>query len=85
MEDKDGKGQDMVMQELLDAETVTDIVEQLEFSSAGKHLSEEHIATAGALLEELQKRLAVTTDADKRLTLAREARAAWHNVIRQAF
>jgi hypothetical protein len=73
-----------VMQDLLDAETVAQIIEQFEFSSTGKHLSEELTATAGALLQELQKRLAVTTDPDTRLTIAREARAAWHKAVRQA-
>jgi hypothetical protein len=81
---KTGKSLDTVMRELDDKETVADIVAQFEFSSTGKHLSEEHAATAGALLQELQKRLATTNDADERLTVAREARAAWHKVIRQA-
>ncbi|MGO8794538.1 MAG: hypothetical protein ACLQLC_06925 [Candidatus Sulfotelmatobacter sp.] len=81
---KTGKSLETVMQELLDAETVADIVAQFEFSSTGKHLSEEHNATADALLQELQKRLAVITDPDERLTIAREARAAWHKVIRGA-
>jgi hypothetical protein len=84
MEIKTGKNLDIGMQELLDAETVADIVTQLEFSSTGKHLSEEHNATASALLQELQKRLAATTDPDEQLTTARQARAAWHKVIRQA-
>lgn len=73
-----------IMQELDDQETVTDIVAQFEFSSVGKHLSGELNATAGALLQELQKRLAVTLDPDEQLTLAREARAAMHKAVRQA-
>jgi len=81
---KTGKGLNTMMQELLDAETVADIVAQFQFSSTGKHLSEERNATAGALLQELQKRLAVTDDPDEQLTLAREARAAWHKCVRQA-
>lgn len=81
MVDKTGKSLDAVMQELMDAETVADIVAQFEFSSTGKHLSEEHNATAGALLQELQKRLVTTTDPDEQLTTAREARATWHKVI----
>ncbi len=72
-----------ILQGLLDAETVADIVEQFEFSSTGKHLSDEHNAVALALLQELQKRLA-TADPDEQLTIARDARAAWHKVIRQA-
>lgn len=81
---KTGKNLDTTMQELLDGETVADIVAHFEFSSTGKHLSEEHNAVALDLLNELQKRLAVTTDPDERLTTARQARAAWHKVIRQA-
>lgn len=81
---KTGKSLDAMMQELFDGETVADIVAQFEFSSTGKHLSEELNATAGALSLELQKRVAMTTDPDEQLTLAREARAAWHKVIRQA-
>ena len=81
---KMGKSLDTVMQELLGAETVADIVAQFEFSSVGKHLSEEHNAVALDLLNELQKRLAVTSDPDERLTTARQARAAWHKVIRGA-
>jgi hypothetical protein len=81
---KTGKSLETTMQELLDVETVADIVAQFEFSSSGKHLSEEHNATASALLQELQKRLATTTDPDEQLTIARQARAAWHKVIRQA-
>lgn len=72
------------MQELDDRETVADIVAQFEFSSTGKHLSEELNATAGALLQELQKRLAFTPDSDEQLTIAREARTAWHKAVRQA-
>lgn len=70
-------------QEIDDEETVQEIVAQFEFSSTGKHLSKEHNAVAAALLQELQKRLATTTDPDEQLTLARDARAAWHKVIRQ--
>jgi hypothetical protein len=80
----DPRSLETMMQAALDADTVADIVAQFEFSSTGKHLSEEHNATAGALLQELQKRLATTTDLDEQLTLARQARAAWHKVIRQA-
>lgn len=71
-----------IMQELHDRETVADIVAQFEFSSTGKHLSEKLNATASALSQELQKRLAVANDPDEQLTLAREARAAWHKVMR---
>jgi hypothetical protein len=78
---KTGKSLDTTMQELDDKETVADIVAQFEFSSTGKHLSEEHNAVALDLLNELQKRLAVTTDPDERLATARQARAAWHKVI----
>jgi len=81
---KTGKSLDVMMTELLDGETVADIVAQFEFSSVGKHLSEEHNAIALDLLNELQKRLAVTTDPGERLTTARQARAAWHKVIREA-
>jgi hypothetical protein len=63
--------------------SVADIAAQFEFSSTGKHLPEELNGTAGALLQELKKRLA-TADPDTQLTIAREARAAWHKVIRQA-
>jgi hypothetical protein len=73
-----------IMQELHDRETVAEIVAQFEFSSTGKHLSAELTATAGALLQELQKRLAVTPDPNEQLTIAREARAAWHKAVRQA-
>jgi hypothetical protein len=83
-EAKTGWTPDGVMQNILDAENVADIIAQFEFSSTGKHLSEELTATAGALLQELQKRLAVTTDPDTQLTIAREARAAWHKAVRQA-
>ena len=73
-----------ILRGLLDAETVTDIVEQFVLSSTGKHLTDEHNAVALALLEELQKRLAGSVDQDKRLAIARDARAAWHKVMRQA-
>jgi hypothetical protein len=73
-----------IMQGLHDRETVADIVAQFEFSSTGKHLSEGLNATAGALLHELEKRLAVTPDPNEQLTIAREARTAWHKAVRQA-
>jgi hypothetical protein len=73
---------DTMMQELLDGETVADIIAQFEFSSTEKHISEEDNATAGALLRELQKRLAVTADPGEQLTIARDARAAWHKAMR---
>jgi hypothetical protein len=78
------KTPETIMQDILDGETVADILAQFEFSSTGKHLSEELNGTAGALLQELQKRLAVTADPDTQLTIAREARAVWHKVVRQA-
>lgn len=71
-------------QEIDDEETVAEIVAQFEFSSTGKHLSAEHNGVAAALLQELQKRLATTSDPGEQLTIAREARGAWHNVIQQA-
>jgi hypothetical protein len=69
------------MRDILDAETVSDIMAQFEFSSTGKHLSEEQNAIAAALLQELQKRIAATTDSDEQMTIAREARAAWHKAV----
>lgn len=83
-ETKTGWTPEGVMQDILDSESVADIVAQFEFSAVGKHLIEELNVTAGALLHELQKRLAVTPDPDTQLTIAREARAAWHKVVRQA-
>jgi hypothetical protein len=73
-----------ILQKLLDAETVNDIVSNLKFSSTGKHISKEHNAVALALLQELQKRIAMTANPDEQLSIARDARAAWHKVIRQA-
>jgi hypothetical protein len=70
-----------IRQEIDDEETVAEIVEQFQFSATGKHLPEELKADAGALLQELQKRLAVTTNPDEQLALAREARAAWHKAL----
>jgi hypothetical protein len=80
----ESKNPETIMQELYDRETVAEIVAQFEFSSVGKHLSEGLNGTAVALLQELQKRLAVTPDPDEQLRIAREARTAWHKAVRQA-
>ena len=70
-----------IMKELDDRESVADIVAQFEFSAEGKHLGDGLKAVAHNLLNELQKRLAVTTDSDEQLAVAREARTAWHKAV----
>lgn len=71
-------------QEILDEETTEQILDQFRFSSTGTHLSEEQNAVALALLQETQRRIAGTTNPDGQLTIAREARTAWHKGLRLA-
>lgn len=67
--------------EILDEETTQQILDQFRFSGTGKHISEEQNAVALALLHETQRRIAGTSNPDEQLTIAREARAAWHKSL----
>jgi hypothetical protein len=75
---------EQIMQQFMDEQTTEDILALFEFSSTGSHLSEELKDIASALAEATRTKIAQTFERDEQLSIARQARAAWHKALRAA-